>query len=63
MHVCDYSDEVKRWFELLLSLILFRLVAPPLQPGVVGHIRYRVYDSLVVCHRREPVISRILGRN
>jgi hypothetical protein len=25
-----------RWHELLPGLVLFRLVAPPLQPGVVG---------------------------
>jgi hypothetical protein len=29
-------NEGKRWLGLLLGLVLFRLVAPPLQPGVVG---------------------------
>jgi hypothetical protein len=45
------------------DLVLFRLVAPPLQPRVVGHIGYGAYDSSVICRWREPVVSRILGRN
>jgi hypothetical protein len=32
----DYRNEGKRWCGLLLALVLFRLVAPPLQSGVVG---------------------------
>jgi hypothetical protein len=34
----DYCNEGKRWCGLLSGLVLFRLVAPPLQPGVVGAI-------------------------
>jgi hypothetical protein len=33
---CDYCNEGKRWRALLTGLILFRLVSPPLQAGVVG---------------------------
>jgi hypothetical protein len=32
----DYRNEEKRWCRLHPGSILFRLVAPPLQPGVVG---------------------------
>jgi hypothetical protein len=28
-----------------------------------GHIQYGVYGSPAVCYWREPIISRILGRN
>jgi hypothetical protein len=31
-----YRNEEQRWCKLLLCSVLFRLVAPPLQPGVVG---------------------------
>jgi hypothetical protein len=31
-----YRNEEKRWCRLLPDLVLFRLVAPTLQPGVVG---------------------------
>jgi hypothetical protein len=31
-----YYNEDERWCRLLLGLVLFRLVAPLLQPGVVG---------------------------
>jgi hypothetical protein len=30
-----YRNEEERWRRLLLDSVLFRLVAPPLQPGVV----------------------------
>jgi hypothetical protein len=30
-----YHNEEERWCGLLLGLVLFRLVAPPLPPGVV----------------------------
>jgi hypothetical protein len=57
----------KRWrCGLLSGLVHFRLVAPPLQPGVVGPYPvwlYVVYGFPAVCHWREPVISRILDRN
>jgi hypothetical protein len=45
------------------GLVLFRLVAPPLQPGLVEPIRYRVYGSPAICRLRKPVVSRILGCN
>jgi hypothetical protein len=46
------------------DLVFFRLVAPPLQPGVMGLLSwYEVYGSSVVYRWREPFISRILGRN
>jgi hypothetical protein len=46
------------------DLVLFRLVAAPLQHGVVGPLSwYRVHGSLAVCRWRELVVSRILGRN
>jgi hypothetical protein len=32
----DYHNEGKRWYGLLSGLVLFRLVATPLQLGVVG---------------------------
>jgi hypothetical protein len=32
----DYHNEGKRWCGSLPGLVLFRLVAPHLQPGVVG---------------------------
>jgi hypothetical protein len=32
----DYRNEKKQWCGLLSDLVLFRLVAPPLQAGVVG---------------------------
>jgi hypothetical protein len=31
-----YRNEEERWFRLLLGSVLSRLVAPPIQPGVVG---------------------------
>jgi hypothetical protein len=31
-----YHNEEERWCRLLLGSVLFRLVAHPLQPGVVG---------------------------
>jgi hypothetical protein len=31
-----YHNEEERWCGLLLCSVLFRLVTPPLQPGVVG---------------------------
>jgi hypothetical protein len=34
--VCGYHDGRHVWCILLLDFVLFRLVAPPLQPGVVG---------------------------
>jgi hypothetical protein len=47
----DYSQD----------LILFRLVAPPLHPGVAGLISwYGVYGSPAVYHWRKPVVSIIL---
>jgi hypothetical protein len=54
----------KQWHGLLLGLILFKLVAPPLQSGVVvSFFWYGVYGSLAVCRWSEPVVSRILGHN
>jgi hypothetical protein len=32
----DYRDRGTYWCRLLMCLVLFRLVVPPLQPGVVG---------------------------
>jgi hypothetical protein len=48
---------------LQLRLVLFRLVAPPLQPGVVGLYLVRGVWSPVVYHWREPVVSTIFGCN
>jgi hypothetical protein len=45
------------------GLVLFRLVAPPLQPGVVGSYLVQVLSSPAICHWREPIVSRFLGRN
>jgi hypothetical protein len=36
LSACGYHNEGKRWCRLLSGLVLFRLVAPPLQSGVVG---------------------------
>jgi hypothetical protein len=35
MHAHVYCNEEERWHGLLLSSVLFRLLAPPLQSGVV----------------------------
>jgi hypothetical protein len=59
----DYHNEGKQWCGLLPGLVLFRLVVPPIQSGVVGHIRYGVYGSPAVYRWREPVVSRIFGQN
>jgi hypothetical protein len=48
-----HLDREKDWFELLLGLVLFRLVVPPLQPGVVGTYPVWVFDSLAVYCWRE----------
>jgi hypothetical protein len=49
---------------LLSGLICFRMVAPPLQPGVLGPSSwYEVYDSPAICLWRESVISKILVCN
>jgi hypothetical protein len=53
----------KRNGGLLLRLVIFRLVDPPLQPGVVGLYPVWVYGFLAICRWREPVISRILDHN
>jgi hypothetical protein len=53
-----YRDEESRGCRLLLGLVLSRLVAPPLQPRVVGHICYGVYGSSAVCQLREPIVFR-----
>jgi hypothetical protein len=50
LHAHIYRNEGKRRCGLLPGLVLFRLVAPPLQLGVVGHIRYGVCGSLVICY-------------
>jgi hypothetical protein len=42
----DYHNEGKLWCALLLVLVFIRLVAPPLQPGVVGPYPY---GSPTVC--------------
>jgi hypothetical protein len=47
-----------------LSLVPFRLAAPPLELEVGGgHIRYGVYDSPTICRWRELVVSRFLSHN
>jgi hypothetical protein len=56
-------NEGKRWRGLLTGLVLFRLVAPPLQPGVVGRYLAQVVWCPAVCYWREPVVPRILGCN
>jgi hypothetical protein len=43
-----YRIEGRRRRGLLPGLVLFRLVAPPLLPRVVGHIRYGVCGSLAI---------------
>jgi hypothetical protein len=35
LHAHIYRNEEERWCGLLLGSVLFRLVAPPLWPGVV----------------------------
>jgi hypothetical protein len=47
-----------------LALVLFRLVASPLQLRLVGSPSwYGLYGSPTVCRWREPIVSRILARN
>jgi hypothetical protein len=36
LSVRAYLDEREDWYESFLDLVLFRMVAPPLQLGVVG---------------------------
>jgi hypothetical protein len=43
LHVHDYRNEGKQLCGLLSGVVLFRLVAPPLQVGVVGS--YLVRDA------------------
>jgi hypothetical protein len=45
----DYCNEGKRWSGLIPGLALFRLVTPPLQPGVVGPYPV-VYGSPAIFH-------------
>jgi hypothetical protein len=53
----------KRKRGLLLRLDLFRLMAPPLQPGVVGLYLVRGVWFPSICRWKELIISKILGRN
>jgi hypothetical protein len=57
LHVRDYPDKREDQYELFLSLILFRLVAPPLQPGVVGP--YLIYGAWFPSHLPLEGTSRI----
>jgi hypothetical protein len=46
------------------GLVISRLVAPPLQPKVVGLFPgMGVYGSPIICRWREPIVSKFLGRN
>jgi hypothetical protein len=47
---------------LLSGLVLFKLVVPPLQPGVVGPYRYGVYGSPAIFLEGTGHIH-ILGHN
>jgi hypothetical protein len=67
-----YRDGKKDWCGVLLGLILFRLIFPPLQPRVVGpypvwSIRFsshlllegtKLYPVLLGCNRR-PVVPGV----
>jgi hypothetical protein len=64
--VHDYRDGGEYWYGSFPGLVLFRLVALPLQPGVVGQcmpVWYGVLSPLAVCHWRESVVSRFFGCN
>jgi hypothetical protein len=58
-----YHDEGKRRCGLLPGLVHFRLVAPPPQSRVVGHIQCEVCGFPVICCWRKLIISRIVGCN
>jgi hypothetical protein len=58
-----YRNKEKRICGLLLGLVLFRLVVPPLQLRVVMPFRYGVCGSSVICCWRKPIVSRIVDRN
>jgi hypothetical protein len=48
------------------GLVLFRLLASPLQPGVVGPfpgMGCMIHQSFVICRLRKPIVSRILSCN
>jgi hypothetical protein len=55
---------VERWRRgSFPGFVLFRLVASPLQSAVAGPYSVWGVWFLVICHWREPVVSKILGRN
>jgi hypothetical protein len=55
--ISRYRDGREDWYELILGLFLFRLVAPPLQPGVVG--LYLVRGAWFPSHLSLEGIGRI----
>jgi hypothetical protein len=53
----------KWWHGSLPRLVIFRLVAHPLQSKVVGSYPVRGVWFSAVCHWRKPIISKILSHN